>query len=180
MTATPTPGTLKLLNLLVPGIGLILAGRVWLGLAAGLVTTVLVATTIAAFLLFPDDFDPVTRGLVAGGAGGAYLGVQIRLVVVLREVRHAARRESRNTCLQRAAELVDAGAPEQALALIEPLYARDSSDLHVIYRRAQALTAAGRHDDAILAWRELAERDRHRLYAVFWRSALAKYADAQD
>jgi hypothetical protein len=171
---------LKGLNLLVPGVGLVLLGQVGVGLVTGLVTTVLVALTLAAYLLIPLEFHPTVRGLLAGAAGGAYLGVQVRLGSAMRREQVSEARESRNARLREATALLDAGRAEEALAILLPLQRDLESDLHVLYRVAQALTAAGRDDAARMAWEALAAQDRHRLYAAFWRPRLTNAAAAQE
>lgn len=163
------PGPLRtagllLLNLVLPGGGLILAGAAALGVIVGLIFAAFANLAVLASLLFPDDFSPNARALWIGFAGGAYVAAQLRLAQTLREREAAARAEQRRAALQAVRAHLAANEPAAALAALEPLARAEPDDLLVNVRLAQIHTAAGDRAAARSAWLRVRTLDRERIY----------------
>ncbi|MFQ5806174.1 MAG: hypothetical protein ACE5I3_06980 [Phycisphaerae bacterium] len=154
----------RLINLLVPGGGLILIGSETMGVLVALLFTAAATFAIAAVLLFPDDVLPTWRGLGIGVAIGTYLGAQIRYAQTVRSQREQAAEERRRVALEHARRALLAGRVDDAWQALQPLVERAESDLVLAYRLAQVLTARGDVAGARAAWRRVRRLDRHRLY----------------
>ncbi len=155
---------IKLFNLVVPGGGMILVGRLWTGLAVGMLFAVTANYAIIATLLFPDDAPGWLQGLAIGLCGGSYLGAQLRMGSCLREARQQAVAEVRDATLRAVSACLANNQADEALAAMEPIADMAERDLLVAYRFAQVLTKTGDASAARRAWERVRRLDRHRLY----------------
>ncbi len=151
------------LNWLLPGGGLILLGAPWSGWLLGLLFAASADFALSTVLLFPDDYSPGQRLLAILVAAGVYVAAQWRLAHALRDAHQQADAAQRRQVLAEVQELLARGANREAVAALRPLATQAASDLHVAYRLAQALTAAG-DPAAGAAWRRVAELDPHGIY----------------
>jgi hypothetical protein len=154
----------RLINLVIPGGGLILIGSETTGVLIALLFTAAANFAIAAGLLFHDDVSPTWRGLGIGVAIGTYLGAQIRYAQTLRCQRARAAAQRRRAALYEVRCALLAGRLEDAWRAIRPLIGQAEVDLVVAYRLAQVLTARGNGAAALAAWRRVRRLDRHRIY----------------
>lgn len=152
------------LNLLLPGGGLILAGRLWTGAAVALLFAAFANLALAAALIVPDDVPPWQGGLAIGLAGGVYVGAQVRLALALRQDRRNEAAARRRAVLAEVRELMGRGEHRRALEALSALEHLAQTDLLVAYRRAQALSKLDDREAAAKAWARLREMDRHRIY----------------
>lgn len=163
---TATAQWAPLVNLLLPGGGLILIGAIGSGFAVGLAFAACANLALVATFLIPDDFTRGTHALIVGVAGGCYVGAQIRYAQAVRSVRRDARAKLRRDALRRSGALLAEGRSEQALELLYALSEACPGDLLVTYRLAQVLTDAGHKRAARIAWRRLLVLDRHGVYRI--------------
>ena len=154
----------RLVNLVVPGGGLILVGSELLGVIVGLLFAATAGFALAATLLIPADVPATWRGLGIGVAIGTYLGAQIRFAQTLRERGAQASAERRRAALRAARSALLEGRVEAAWDSLAPLRDEFESDLVLAYRAAQVLTARGDGSAALVAWRRVRRLDRHRVY----------------
>lgn len=153
-----------IVNLLIPGAGIILLGWIWVGLIVGLVFVLCANYALWATLLIPDEFSAWMRGLGIGLAGGTYFGAQLRLAWTVRrqqQQRYAALRRAAlaavQTCLRR-------GDYTAAVAAIRPIRQQADRDLLIAYRWAQVATGMRDVEAAWAAWRRVRALDPHRIY----------------
>lgn len=151
-------------NLVLPGAGLVLAGRIPLGLMHGLVFAASANLALVAVLLFPDDLPRWAAALGVGFTAGAYAGGQLRLAHALRSQRAAAVAAGRRRALWEIRRLMEQGEYGPALDVLAPLARELPDDLLVAYRLAQVLTAAGTTHAAAAAWGRVRALDRHGVY----------------
>ncbi len=151
-------------NLLVPGAGLVLAGRPWAGLIAGTLFSTILAAALTAVWVVPGEVPATWKGLLIGFAGGTYVGAQIRQVRALRERARQALERGRKACLRDAIAAMHAQEPERAVALLEPAVTARPGDLLLLVRLAQALDAAGQQTEASAMWEQVRALDRHRVF----------------
>ena len=154
----------RLVNLVIPGGGLILIGREILGVLIAVLFTVAACYALAATLLFPDDTSAAWRGLGIGVAIGTYLGAQIRYAQTVRYQADQAFGDLRRAALRAARGALRDGRAEDAWNALQPLLPQAEADLLVAYRVAQVLTARGNGLVALNAWRRVRRLDRHRIY----------------
>ena len=164
MTAEREQSTAWWVNLLIPGGGLVMIGRVWFGLVIVLLFTLLANCALAFSLLFPDDVPRWAGGLATGLAGGTYLGAQLRFAQTVRSRYQAAMTARRRQALEAVRTCLAAGQYDQAWDAIRPLAAQADRDLLVAYRLAQVLTAKQDVDAARNAWQLVRALDRHHIY----------------
>jgi len=167
-------------NLLAPGSGLILAGRIWGGLLIGLIFCVSANIALAASLIAPEELSPRWRGLWIGIAGGAYVGAQLRLASVLRRGASQAAAGLRRAALRAVSEALLADNPRVAWGAIQPLLPLAESDLPVAYRVAQILTALDDVDAARAALAHVRKLDRHHIYREQIRQLEQQLRDARS
>ena len=164
MSTEPGAGWAAGLNLLVPGAGIILLGRVWMGLIVGLLFVLCANFALWSVLLVPDEFLPWMRGLGIGLAGGSYVGAQIRLAQTVRGEKQRCRAEARRAALAAAQDLTRQGAFAAALRALQPVRDSAEHDLLIAYRLAQVHTGMQDVEAAEAAWRRVRVLDRHGIY----------------
>ena len=162
------------LNLVVPGVGLVLTGHLTSGWIVGVIFAAAANCAIIGGLIMPDDVSPSWVGLAIGVTGGAYAGAQIRLAQSLREDRLTQRIALRHEALRRVRTALEAHDPETAWRALQPIQDLAADDLLVAYRLAQVLTAREDVDNATAAWEHLRRLDRHRIYSDTTRRHLAR------
>lgn len=165
-----------LLNVLLPGGGLIAAGAVATGLVIGLTFAILANLTVVSWWLAPDEFPRLVRALALGCAGGAYAGAQFRLAAHLRTLRATRFEQWRRRRLWDSAAALQAGDGAAALEALRPVAQRTPEDLHVAARWAQALVLTGPPAAARTAWQRVADLDRRGVYREMVRENLARLA----
>ena len=169
-----------LLNLVVPGLGIILVGPVWSGLLVGVLFAACANFALWATLLIPDEFSPWIRGLGIGIAGGTYLGAQLRLAQAVRERQRQQQAQGRRTALAAVRECLQRNDYLGALRAITPVRDSGTHDLLVAHRVAQILTGLKRPDAALAAWQRLRELDHHGIYSAEARASMQVLARLRD
>jgi hypothetical protein len=164
MRASASATLSRLVNLVVPGGGLILIGSAASGVLLAALFTVTAAFAIVSNLLFPDDFASAWRGLGIGVALGTWLGAQLRLAQSVRRQRERAAGKLREATLRDVRAELLAGRFDDAWRAIQPMIHRADDDLALACRLAQVLTARESPVAARAAWRRVRRLDRHRIY----------------
>ncbi|MBU0641267.1 MAG: hypothetical protein KKB50_20605 [Planctomycetes bacterium] len=154
----------RCVNLVMPGGGLILLGRVSSGVLIGLLFAVSANLAVWTTLLVPDNASLWVTGLCVGVSGGTYLGAQLRLTQTVRAQQRAAAAAARRQALRDVRAHIQAGDTERALLALEPIAAQAEYDLFVAYRLAQVLTMAGDARGAHTVWQWVRRLDTDRLY----------------
>lgn len=155
---------LTYLNLLIPGGGLILAGRVVAGLMVGILFVMAAALAIEGNLIAPHGTSRFGAMLTIGLAIGLYLSAQIRMRRAAREARSASSLERRRTTMIAARQAMASGEYPQARELLLQMQRENPADLHVAYRLAQIASKTEPPEAAREAWRRLRLLDKHRIY----------------
>ena len=153
-----------LLNLLVPGAGLIVRGAVGSGLLCGLLFAVCANFTLAACLLFPDELSPAGRAVAILLTGTVYVLIQVRMAQTTGLASRRTKEQLRRERLLRVQECLGREDVAGALEAIEPLMDRAATDLLVAFRVAEVLTMADDRDGARVAWANVRALDKHGIY----------------
>lgn len=175
-TGTPALGgaAAALLNLLLPGAGLIVIGFEGAGLLLGLTFGLVGGLAIASNWIIPAEFHRAARVLALAAAAFVYLGTQLRMAQALRIRQRDIGNERRRSVLAECRAAAATGDHERALRLLSELTAEDPAAVLPWVRRAQVLAAAGRVDEARQAWAEARRLDRHGVYRNEARRGLSE------
>jgi len=152
------------LNLVLPGGGLIALDSIGSGLLVGLLFAACANFALVSVLLFPDDFSPTAQALGIGLAAGSYVGAQVRLAQALRRARTRVFEAWRRRVLWTTRLLLERGEHRAARDAILPLSQAAPEDLLVQYRLLQALIGVGELPDARAACERLKRLDRRGIY----------------
>ncbi len=166
----------SLINFLLPGVGLVLAGRLALGVVLGLTFTVGVCVALAGAFLMPDDLDRRFTLLTAGAGAGVYVAAQHQMQATRREARRRTIERKRRERLHAALSQLKAGDAGQARATLAALMGDHPHDLLIAYRHAQACLASGDAPAAQQAWDRVRRLDPHGLYRAEELAARAQLA----
>ena len=162
-------------NLAVPGSGLIVLRREWLGLALAVLFGLLVEVALLGTLVVPAAVPVwITRSCIAGAAL-VWVSAQWRLVVRLRVTEGAALPEEVRLLRERAAAATEAGSYAEAVDILRLALTLDDEDVESNIQWAELMTAMGRFRHARRAWRRVLPLDRcgqHRRQAMEALAAL--------
>jgi hypothetical protein len=164
-------------NLLVPGAGLIVVRREWLGLAVALLYTLLAQIGLVGILIVPLL---VPRWLVItalGAAGAVWLVSQWLFLQASARLRDPASAEEIASLRQRAGEAVDAGDYQTAMQLLSLAGELDDEDLDTIVARANVLTLLGRFREARSDWHRVRRLDHSGRFTDETAAALGRLSD---
>ena len=162
--STRIPAVGRVVNLLIPGGGLIMVGNEILGVLVAVLFTASASYAIAAWLLFPDDTTGAWRSLILGIALGTYVGSQIRYAQTVRHQRDLSAAAIRRSALRDCQVAMRENRLDDAWNAISRVATLADVDLAVAYRIAQVQSARGDEAEARRAWTRLRRLDRHRIY----------------
>ncbi len=152
------------LNLLVPGGGLVILGRLRTGLVLGLAFIVSANTALLARLIAPDDVPGWAQNLAIIVACLIYIAAQgLLLGAGQAPERPGLSAAARRTTLAELERLFAGGDYESARRVIDANRALLNADPHIAYRRAQILTELN-DPEAPAAWLHLGALDQHGIY----------------
>jgi len=164
MNAERVANCARLVNLVIPGGGLILVGGDVSGVLIALLFTATASFSVAASLLLPGEVPATWRGLGIGVTLGTYVGAQVRFAQTLYHQRGRIADQARRAALHDARQALLDGQVEDAWRALQPLADQADTDLVLAYRVAQVLTARGDEVAARAAWQRVRRLDRHRIY----------------
>jgi hypothetical protein len=169
-----------ILNMLVPGSGIIWLGRTVAGLVFGALFAACANLAVWSMLLIPDDLPAWVPPLAIGLATGAYLACQVQFVRSARGRRQAEQEAVRRSALIRVREALEEGDCRRGLAALAPVSHLAAHDLLVAYRMAQVLSGLEDAEAARRAWRQVRALDRHHIYRDEWGTAVSGALHSPD
>ena len=169
-----------LLNLLLPGCGLILARREWLGFVIALFFTVCGQIAIFGLWNAPQSVATPVTALALGFAVALWVGAQMLLRRQLRIVADPNAAVQINTCHHLADEAVASGRLEDAYGALCVAKTVDDEDLSTHVRLARVATLLGRYDEARQIWRKVEQLDRKQEFRRELVQALERLPDQTD
>jgi positive regulator of sigma E activity len=164
------PAVVAVLNLVLPGGGLVLLDATWTGLLFGAAFIFLLNLALLAVFVTPDDFAAAGRAAAIAAVVLGYAAAQIGMATHLRRFREDQALAERRRILREIERLAAVGDAAAALRLLESLAGADSADLALAHCRATLLAALGRRDEARAAWEHLRRVDRHGVYRDITRT----------
>jgi hypothetical protein len=151
-----------LLNLLLPGTGLILRRREWLGFLVAVVFGLLGNLALAGLLIAPEALPGWLIRSALGGAGLVWISAQAMLW--RQGVLAAARARGLELILQQARAALAAHDAEGARLCLESGLALDDESVEVHVLWARLFTIEGDDSGRQRAWRRVLELDLRRVY----------------
>jgi len=163
------------INLLVPGAGLILLRREWLGLVLAVLFCLCAQIGLWGLFIVPASVPGWITGSALAGAGLTWIGAQYTLVIRLRRAfGPGIAREILHLC-ESAEEAIAAAAYDRAEELLLVALTLNDEDPRVNTLWAQLMTALGRFHHARRAWKrvvQVAHDDPERRRAIEALAAL--------
>ena len=148
-----------ILNLLLPGTGLILLRREWLGLCTSLFFALALEVGLFSWLLAPLAL-PFWVQVVAWLCGGAiWVGAQMLVRSRLAFLNDPDLPEQMASLLRRADEAMRDENLKEARGLLRVALTLDDEDVEANVRLADLLTAQGRSKEARRVWRRVSRLD---------------------
>ncbi len=148
MERMPHPAALWTANLLVPGLGLVLVGRVAAGAALALVWGATAALVVLGTLVWPGWGGPMGMAGPAAAAGLIYLAAQGLLAVRERALRGFRQGERRDAAFREVLEATLRGRLDEAEAGCRRLLAHDPDDTEAALHLALVARRRGRLEEA--------------------------------
>lgn len=164
-----------LLNILMPGAGVVWQGRPVVGLALAVVYAPALAVVLVAWLIAPLAVPAWLTVASAVTAGGAFTLAQLVLHQHLALRRDPAWRNHLATLHETANEQFDAGNYFEALLAVEELLEDDPEDIPAHLLRARIYAADGKYARARHAYQQLAKVDTLGQYRAEIRNALSRF-----
>ena len=151
-------------NVLIPGAGLIVLRREWLGSAVALLFGMLAGSGIWGCLISPASAGTWTVALTLTGAALIWLGGQILLHRQLAVFNDPSLALEVERLRQQAADSAGAGNYTEALSMLRLALSLNDEDLDTLVQQADLLTTLGRFREARRAWRQVEQLDRRQRY----------------
>jgi len=148
MQRLPHPAILWTANVLVPGSGLVLIGRMASGVACVVLWTATVGLLLLATLVWPDAVSAVPVAALAVSSGLLFAGAQGFLYVTERSLRRHREDEARDAAFREVLAATLRGAQDEAEQRCRTLLARDPDDLEATLHLALLARRAGRPAEA--------------------------------
>lgn len=153
----------RLLNLLVPGAGLILIGRLLSGWSLALGFAITANLAVLFIFVIPVDINPAVRSASIGSAALLYVAAQGLFASAVRFDLQAAMRDQQSRVLRSVHRLIAAGDWSAAWQELQPLLPTADGDLLIALRAAQILTVVGDRAAAAAACEDLRRLDKHHI-----------------
>ncbi len=162
------PRWAMIVNLLVPGAGLIGLRREWLGLAVALLFGILAQISLMGVLLLPAVIPTRVSVLTAMAAATVWGWAQWLLVRRLRASCGQAAERQHASLLHRADKALACGNMDEAADLLRAALNMNDEHVETLWQWAQLSVRAGRMSEASWAWDRILqlEHDPGRLRAI--------------
>lgn len=170
------PARVWLVNLLLPGLGLVLLDAIIFGTAVALSYIVVLNGTLAVLLLIPDDVPQAVELVLIGTVCAVHISGQFALRAVARSRGRDRIRERRVALVAHANQLLQDDRGPEALSALLPIAGDAESDLDVAYCLALAFTQTEDRPAACEAWERVRRVDQDGIYAVECRVYLKQLA----
>lgn len=165
-------------NLVVPGSGLIVLRRDWLGLAVAVLFGILAEVVLLGALIVPGVVPPWVTTLCFSAALFVWLGGQWRLWTRLRTADGSALEAELAVLRERAAAAAGERAFARAVEILQVALTLNDEDLACNVQQAELMTLMGRFARARRAWRRVQSLDRKAEYGRQAADALASLPEA--
>jgi tetratricopeptide (TPR) repeat protein len=149
MPRLPHPALAWTANVLVPGSGLVLAGRLPTGVACAVLWTAAVGLLLLATLVWPDAASEASTAALAVAAGLLFLAAQGLLYVRMWLLRRHRTDEARDAAFREVLAATLRGDVDEAEQGCRRLLARDPDDLEATLHLALLARRTGRPDEAL-------------------------------
>ncbi len=154
-----------ILNVLLPGSGLILARRPWLGFALVMLFTVCAQVTLWGAWIIPEAISTPLFAAAAAGAALLWIAAQWLLLRQLRRIPNQTDRRSQlATCFALAEQAIVDGRFTEARGALDVALTVDDENPDTYAKLARLTAKVGCYDEARRCWGWVAELDRGGVY----------------
>ncbi len=162
------------LNIILPGSGLILTQREWLGFVLAVVFTAGAQVTLFGSWIAPEEVASWLTATGAGAAAAVWVTGQCLLRNSIRTRTGQARDDQLSTCFALADAAMKLGRYDEACRAIDVAITVDDENPETYARLARLSTLIGEYDRARKAWRRVEKLDRRRIFHGEMADALAR------
>ena len=148
MTRMPHRTLLWTANLLVPGTGLVLLGRLVLGVLLGVWWGLTLSGFVLATLVWPDGAGPIVAVLLAASAAAAYVLAQFLCYVRVRAAARHLESDRRDEMFKEALVATLQGRLDDAEAICKSLLRLDTDDVEATLHLGTLARHGGRREVA--------------------------------
>ncbi len=163
-----------ILNVVLPGTGLIVARREWLGVVIVGLFSVAVNLCILGLWIEPEWVPRQVLFSAAGAAAGCWLAAQWALFLQWRRLRDPSTLDQILTCYEVADRAQVHGRDGAAIDALRVALVVDDENVDTYARLARVSTNAGHHTAALEAWRRVRQLDRGGAYDSEARTEISR------
>lgn len=153
-----------ILNLVMPGSGLILAQRHWLGFFMAMLFAACGHIAAVGLLIAPDAVPIRLTAFASGAAAAIWLSAQYLLVRRVRALADRSRADQLALCHRLADEGVQEGRTEDASGALDVALTIDDEDVQTHVRRARLHHLLGRPEEARRSWQKVEQLDKRAMF----------------
>ena len=160
-------------NLIIPGSGLILLRRDWLGLAAAVLFAVFGEIVLLGLLLVPATIPAWLTTLSFSAAVFVWLGAQWQLAIRIRSATGPGVERELAALRRRAVDAVSRQAFSEATDILRVALTLDDENIEANIQWAELMTLTAKFREADRAWHRVRQLDRSGDYARIAKEAQA-------
>lgn len=153
-----------LLNLVLPGSGLIMARRPWLGFSMSVFFAACANLVIWGFFIAPYSLRHDVTATAAGLAAALWIVAQVHLIKRIRSSPDDGVAEQLTTCHDLAEKAMQEGRHDDAYGALSVALTVDDRNLQTYVKLARLTTMLGKYGEARQAWDKVEQLDRTQVF----------------
>ena len=167
-------------NLLLPGSGMILARQHWSGLAVVVLFTTAAQISLWAVWIAPGAIPQWVTTICLGGVAALWATAQVKLAARIRVLSDPTRISQIRTCYELYDQATADGRYDDARGALDVALTVDDENPETYLRLARLSAIIGKYDEARHAWRLVDKLDRSRIFRREMTEALALFPYRAD
>lgn len=165
------------LNLLVPGSGLILARREWLGFILAMAFTACGQIAVMGLLIGPEDVPQRVTACAVGLAAALWVGGQYLQWRCIGPPANSSRASQLGICHGLADDAIEQNRYQDAYGALQVALTVDDEDLQAYVKLARVAATLGKFGESRKTWKIVQQLDRRRLFRREMVQALSRLSD---
>ena len=163
------------LNIVLPGSGLILARKHWSGLAWVVLFTTATQIVLWSLWVAPGAIPHWTTTICLGGVAALWVTCQVKLVSSIRVLTDPTRHSQIQTCYELFDQATKAGRYDEARGALDVALTVDDENPDTYARLARLTALVGKYDEARQAWRVVDQLDHRGIFRREMTESLSRF-----